>query len=81
MDVAVLLFGPAAAAAGSSVVAIRAPASPTIASLAPLLRDACPAIAPMLPSLRFALNGEFAKPDATIRPGDEVALIGLVSGG
>ncbi len=81
MDVAVLLFGPAAAVAGSSVVAVRAGMNPTVASLVPLLRDACPAIAPMLPSLRIALNGEFALPDAVVRAGDEVALIGLVSGG
>ncbi len=81
MDVAVLLFGPAAAAAGSSTIALRAASDPTIASLTPLLRDACPAIAPMLPTLRFALNGEFVSPDAVVRPGDEVALIGLVSGG
>lgn len=81
MDVAVLLFGPAAAAAGSSMVTVRTAPNPTVASLTPLLRDACPAIAPMMPSLRFALNGEFALNDALVRQGDEVALIGLVSGG
>ncbi|MCL4743344.1 MAG: MoaD/ThiS family protein [Phycisphaerales bacterium] len=81
MDVAVLLFGPAAAAAGLSKVTVRAGPNPTVASLAPLLRDACPAIAPMLPGLRFARNGEFARPDEIVRQGDEIALIGLVSGG
>lgn len=63
------------------MVTVRTGTNPTVGSLAPLLCDACPAIAPMLPSLRFALNGEFAHPEAIVRQGDEVALIGLVSGG
>lgn len=41
---------------------------------APGLRDA-------RPRLRFAVNGAYAETDASLRPGDEVAIIPPVSGG
>jgi molybdopterin converting factor small subunit len=81
MRVSVLLFGPEAAAAGSARVEVEAPAGSTCADLREMLAARCPALRPHLPAARFAVNAEFAEPQAIITPADEVALIGLVSGG
>lgn len=40
-----------------------------------------PVLAPGRPSVRFAVNGEWAGPDAPLADGDEVAMIPPVSGG
>ncbi|MBI4819893.1 MAG: molybdenum cofactor biosynthesis protein MoaE [Deltaproteobacteria bacterium] len=40
-----------------------------------------PDLVPLLPFVRFAVNHEFALPTATIRHGDEIAVIPPVSGG
>ena len=47
------------------------------------LARACPAIADALPGCRLAVNHAFADGDDAppIQSGDEVALIGMVSGG
>ena len=45
------------------------------------LTAASPALAPLLPVTRVAVNQEFALSDTVIRAGDEVALIPPVSGG
>jgi molybdopterin converting factor small subunit len=87
MKVRVLLFGPEAAAAGRDCVTVNAAADSgagaiTCGQLSGLLADACPALRPSLATARFAVNGEFApSPETPVREGDEVALIGLVSGG
>jgi molybdopterin converting factor small subunit len=81
MTIRVLLFGPEAAAAGRDRVEVEAPADPTCHELRERIGAACPALRPLLPAARFAINAEFAAMDAVVRPGDEVALIGLVSGG
>ena len=81
MMIRVLLFGPEAAAAGASSLSIDAGDRPTCASLADKLRAVHPALAPHLTSARFAINHEFAPPDRPVSASDEVALIGLVSGG
>lgn len=80
MHVRVLLFGGEALAAGSDAVTVSVD-SPTCASVREALATAHPALRPQLGSARFAVNSEFAAPDQPIQPGDEVALIGLVSGG
>ena len=81
MRVRVLLFGPQADAAGRSAVEIDLPEPADCRILGERLAEACPALAPTLPGSRFAVNQEFASPEQQIRPGDELALIGLVSGG
>ena len=45
------------------------------------LTAAEPLLAGMLPACRFAVNHAFAADDRAIAEGDEVALIGLTSGG
>ncbi len=81
MRVRVLLFGPEADAAGASEVSVDVDETPTCAALRAHLARAVPALVPSLPGCRFALNGEFAPDSSAIGEGDEVALIGMVSGG
>jgi molybdopterin converting factor small subunit len=81
MVVRVLLFGPHAAAAGRGMVEVSLPDQSTCAALRDGLESQYPALRPLLGSSRVALNQRFAAPDAAITPRDEVALIGLVSGG
>ena len=45
------------------------------------LAIAYPAIRPMLPLVRIAVNQEYVPKEHMVRPGDEVALITPVSGG
>lgn len=41
----------------------------------------CPALRAYVPSLRVAVNGDYAALDAPVRAGDEVAVIPPVAGG
>jgi molybdopterin converting factor small subunit len=81
MDVRVRLFGAEAAAAGrdSIIVAVDEPA--TCRGVVEAVGRSCPSLRDLLAGVRVAVNHEFAGPSAPVRPGDEVALIGLVSGG
>lgn len=81
MTVRVRLFGPMKDAAGCGEVCVEGPEGTTCAQVICLLSDASPALQGMLPSCRLAVNGEFASPETAVRPDDEVALIGMVSGG
>jgi molybdopterin converting factor small subunit len=40
-----------------------------------------PDLVPMCDTLAFAVNGEYARGDAGVSPGDEVAVLPPVSGG
>ena len=82
MNVTVLLFGPAAKAAGSSriVVKIDGP-SCTCRQLQASLLQIEPCLQAYAGRSRWAVNHAFASDDAQIAPGDEVALIAAVSGG
>ncbi len=76
------LFGAEAAAASTRIIEIPMPGPPVDCSiLRPIIAAACPAIAGLLPGCRFAVNHEFVDDRHPVRPGDEVALIGRVSGG
>jgi len=77
----VLLFGPAAIAAGKSAVALRVADHPTSAAVASALADSVPSLAEFVRKGRLAVNHRFARPEEPIRSGDEVALIAMVSGG
>lgn len=54
---------------------------PNVRALLELLARRHPALEPLLPHLRVAVNHEFGGPDALIPEGAEVALIPPVSGG
>jgi molybdopterin synthase catalytic subunit len=45
------------------------------------LVDRVPALAPSRPTVRFAVNGDYADPDTVLAAGDELAAIPPVSGG
>ena len=80
-SVEVLLFGPAARAAGSATARVRVPDPATVRGVLQALAAQRPEIAFALPGARLAVNHAFVPADATVRPGDEVALIAMVSGG
>lgn len=82
MRIRVLLFGPEAAAVGRDAVEIDLPSDkPNARALLERLAVEHPPLRPHLRSARLAVNHEFVPPDRPIRTGDEIALIGLVSGG
>jgi molybdopterin converting factor small subunit len=82
MRVSVLLFGPQATLAGARSVDVDvATESPTASDIFTALREVAPALTGSLASSRLAVNHEFTTADQTIQQGDEVALIGMVSGG
>lgn len=82
MTVTVLLFGPQATLAGVRELAVRVDDEPATAdAVLAALRDAEPRLGPSLAASRLAVNHAFVAPDQTIAPTDEVALIGMVSGG
>ena len=76
----VLLFGAAADRAGTREVELFVDDG-TLAELWPLLANRYPALAPMRDTLAFAVNGEYARMNALVSPGDEVAVLPPVSGG
>ena len=76
-----LLFGPYAAAAGRREVVVAVRGEPTAATIIDRIGEQHPALAPLLPGSRLAVNSGFAPDTQRIGAGDEVALIGLVSGG
>lgn len=81
MEVRVLLFGPEAHAAGRRDATLDVAAPVTCARVKEALARALPMIAGNVSAARLAVNAEFAAPERVIAPGDEVALIGVVSGG
>lgn len=80
MTLRIKLFGPEAAAAGTREAAVS-PAAATCAAARQALAEKYPALAPLLPNCRFAVNHDFVELDAAVRESDEIALIGMVSGG
>lgn len=83
MRVRVLLFGPERAAAGVGEVRVELPRDGgTCADLRrEMMAGAGPGLAAMLPAARFAVNHAFVADAHVLKEGDEVALIGMVSGG
>jgi molybdopterin converting factor subunit 1 len=76
----VLLFGAAADRAGTRETVLSAEGI-TLGELWQLLAERYPDLSPMRDTLAFAVNGEYARGDARISPGDEVAVLPPVSGG
>jgi molybdopterin converting factor subunit 1 len=79
-SVKVLLFGAAADWAGTRETRIPS-GEITLDELWPLLAERHPELSPMRDTLAFAVNGEYARGDARVSPGDEVAVLPPVSGG
>lgn len=81
ITVNVLLLGPARDFAGvaSCDVSLAQPA--TIADVRKALADRFSGLAPALPTIRFAINDEYARDASALCDGDEVAAIPPVSGG
>lgn len=81
MEVAVLIFGPVARAAGADRLTVRLDGDRSCAALLAAIRRQHPAVAPLAAAGRIAINQSFADASAIVRDGDEVALVALVSGG
>ena len=81
MRVEVRLFAAARQRAGRPTLDLELPEPATVAALKRALAAACPALAPLVASLRIAVDSEYAADDAPIPPGAEVAAIPPVSGG
>jgi len=81
MDVQVKLFGPQAVLAEARVVTVRVGDGATGRDLRRALAQAVPALAQSLPGSRLAINHAYAADDQVVTAADEVALIGMVSGG
>ncbi len=79
--VEVLLFGAAADRAGTRKVRLEVEEGTTLAEVWPLLAEKHPSLSSMRDTLAFAVNGEYAKMDGRVEPGDEVAVLPPVSGG
>ena len=79
--VEVLLFGAAADRAGTRKVQLNVEEGATLAEVWPLLAERYPGLASMRDTLAFAVNGEYARMDGRVEPGDEVAVLPPVSGG
>ena len=77
----VLLFGAAADRAGTREIELPVDEGMTLAEIWSLLAGRHPDLAPMRDTLAFAVNGEYARGDAGVSPGDEVAVLPPVSGG
>ena len=76
----VLLFGAAADRAGTRETVLSAEGI-TLDELWQLLAERYPDLSPMRDTLAFEVNGEYARGDARVSPGDEVAVLPPVSGG
>ena len=79
--VKVLLFGAAADRAGVRQTEVPVNGSVTIGELWPVITDQYPGLVPMRDTLAFAVNGEYARMEDEVSPGDEMAVLPPVSGG
>src|SRR5687768_3030166 len=77
----VLYFAAARERAGAAAETVDLPTPATAGALLEALSARHPALAPLLPHLRVAVNRELAPLDAPLADGDEVALIPPVAGG
>jgi sulfur-carrier protein len=82
MRINVLLFGPLAQRLERDSVSVQTPEErPTAAGVLTALEHAEPSLIPLLSACKLAVNHTFAHDQTPINEGDEVAVIGLVSGG
>jgi len=82
VTVTVKLFGPLSdRLSGQHEVVVGLDDEPTCGAIYERLEKECPELAPIRPSCRLAVNHEFAADDCRVNETDEIALIGMVSGG
>ena len=81
MQVTIRLFALARQRAGQTEIVVNLEAPATVGELRSVLGANFPELAPMIPSLMFAVENEYATDDTPIAPGAEVAAIPPVSGG
>jgi molybdopterin synthase catalytic subunit len=81
VEITIRLFGAEAEAQGDSQVTVRVETPAHCGQLRRMLAERHPALAPRLPACRFAVNHAFVGEEHPVVEEDEVALIGLVSGG
>ena len=82
MEIEVKLFGNEARLAGSRGVVVQVEGDDVRCDVVlDAVGEACEALKGQLEGCRLAVNHEFVDGDALIVAGDEVALIGAVSGG
>jgi molybdopterin converting factor subunit 1 len=81
MRVEVRLFAVCRERAGTDRLALELEPGATVASLLAAVAEAAPALAPLCPIVRVAVDQAFARPDEPIPEGAELALIPPVSGG
>lgn len=81
VTVRVLCFAAAREVVGAGEFSWAVPAGATVAVLRDGLFARHPGLAAHARSLRFAVNGEYARDDRALMEGDEVAVIPPVAGG
>src|SRR5262245_53020040 len=79
--VSVQLFGGARQRAGRARIELDLPESARVSDLRAALAAQEPALAPLLASVRIAVDSEYAEEDRVIPEGAELAVIPPVSGG
>ena len=80
-SITVKLFGPQAKLAGAREVQVELARPATAGDVLAALAGHVPALAASMASSRLAVNKAFAQPADPVDPADEVALIGMISGG
>ncbi|MCL4705072.1 MoaD/ThiS family protein [bacterium] len=81
MKITVQLFASLRDAVGARELEIEAPESATPFQIAERLALQFPKLAPHLPSISFAVDGEFVPADVSLQQVKELALLPPVSGG
>ncbi len=81
MTISLLVFAHLKPILGAESRPVSLPEGATVRQLLDCLLTEFPALSEWLPSVRVAVNCEYAAPDTVLHEGDEVALIPPVSGG
>jgi MoaE-MoaD fusion protein len=81
ITVRIRLFAMHRELAGTRWLELALRSGATVADAWAALVERVPALAPSRPTVRFAINGDYADPDTGVDEGDEIAVIPPVSGG
>lgn len=81
MTITVQLFGMQARLADTRALRLDLPDQADCRAALERLAADCPALSESIAASRLAVNHRYAEPDQRLLPGDEVALIGMISGG